>query len=146
MHGYNNIDAAAPVGRLTMLPAPERDSAAHRIAQLLVARDYQETITYSFVDKQWEVDFCANVDPVMLANPIAAQMNADALEHARQPCRLPASEPKPATVALSGYSRSAGVSGTQMAVRIWNGASSVAWRMECGARAMGFTETHCRLL
>jgi len=76
MHGYNNINAAAPVGRLTMLPAPERDSAAHRMRQLLVARDYQETITYSFVDKQWEVDFCANVDPVMLANPIAAQMNA----------------------------------------------------------------------
>ena len=41
-----------------------------------MARDYQEIISYSFVDRQWETDFCANSDPVMLANPIAAHMNA----------------------------------------------------------------------
>jgi phenylalanyl-tRNA synthetase beta chain len=41
----------------------------------LVARDYQEIVTYSFVDRQWEADFCGNVAPIALANPIASQMS-----------------------------------------------------------------------
>ncbi len=75
IHGYDNIPAAAPAAPAVMLPAPEgrRDAAAFR--RLLAARDYQEIVTYSFVDRQWEEDFCANPVPVALANPIASQMS-----------------------------------------------------------------------
>jgi phenylalanyl-tRNA synthetase beta chain len=45
------------------------------LRDLLIARDYQEVVTYSFVDRQWERDFCANDDPVTLANPIASNLN-----------------------------------------------------------------------
>jgi phenylalanyl-tRNA synthetase beta chain len=40
----------------------------------LAARDYQEVVNYSFVDADWEQDFCVNPDPAVLANPIASQM------------------------------------------------------------------------
>jgi phenylalanyl-tRNA synthetase beta chain len=44
------------------------------IAQSLVQRDYQEVITYSFIDRDWEKDFSANDHPVEVINPIASQM------------------------------------------------------------------------
>jgi phenylalanyl-tRNA synthetase beta chain len=38
-----------------------------------VTRDYQEVVTYSFVDAEWEADL-GNVAPIPLKNPIASQM------------------------------------------------------------------------
>jgi phenylalanyl-tRNA synthetase beta chain len=75
IHGYDRIPATMPVAPATMLPAPEdrRDIAALR--GLLVARDYQEIVSYSFVDAAWESDFAGNTAPVALANPIASQMS-----------------------------------------------------------------------
>jgi phenylalanyl-tRNA synthetase beta chain len=75
IHGYDNIPAAAPVAPAVMPPLPEarRDMAAVR--RLLIARDYQEIVTYGFVDRQWEEDFCGNAGPIALANPIASQMS-----------------------------------------------------------------------
>jgi phenylalanyl-tRNA synthetase beta chain len=37
-------------------------------------RDYNEVVTYSFVERQWEEDFCGNARAIELANPIASQM------------------------------------------------------------------------
>jgi phenylalanyl-tRNA synthetase beta chain len=76
IHGYDNIAANAPIGASAMLPATETRASVAALRNVLVARDYQEIISYSFVDRQWETDFCANDAPVMLANPIAAHMNA----------------------------------------------------------------------
>jgi phenylalanyl-tRNA synthetase beta chain len=76
IHGYDRIPAAAPATPARMLAAPEARRDASTVRRLLVARDYQEVITYSFVDAQWEADFCANTAPVALANPIASQMSA----------------------------------------------------------------------
>lgn len=75
IHGYDNIPAAAPAARQRMLPAPEARRDAQSIRRLLVARDYQEVVTYSFVDRAWERDFAGNDSPVALANPIASQMS-----------------------------------------------------------------------
>lgn len=74
IYGYDNIPAAVPVARSTMLPVPEARRDAASLRRLLVARDYQEVVTYSFVDRQWELDFGGNAEPVELANPIASQM------------------------------------------------------------------------
>jgi phenylalanyl-tRNA synthetase beta chain len=75
IHGYDRIPATLPAAPPTMLPVPEgkRDTAA--IRRLLVARDYQEIVSYSFVDPAWEADFAGNTAPVALANPISSQMN-----------------------------------------------------------------------
>jgi phenylalanyl-tRNA synthetase beta chain len=76
VYGYDNIPANVPDGFNAMLPATETRASIGALCDRLIARDYQEVVTYSFVDRQWETDFCANEDPVMLANPIASNMNA----------------------------------------------------------------------
>ncbi len=75
IHGYDNIPVAAPRAAVTMLPSPEGSREVSDLRQLLVERDYQEIVSYSFVDEQWERDFCDNAAPVALSNPIASQMN-----------------------------------------------------------------------
>ena len=75
IHGYNRIPAAAPMVACVALPAEERTLPLATVRHLLAARDYQEVVTYSFVARAWEEDFCANVTPIALANPIASQLS-----------------------------------------------------------------------
>ena len=75
IHGYDKIPANPPVATAAMLPATETRISSYALRGLMVARDYQEIVSYSFIDRQWEIDFCANRDPVALANPIAAHLN-----------------------------------------------------------------------
>jgi len=74
LHGYDHIPATAPQGELALLPSRESHRPSKVIAQSLVQRDYQEVITYSFIDRDWEKDFSANDHPVEVINPIASQM------------------------------------------------------------------------
>lgn len=74
VHGYDRIPATLPVARVTPLPAPETTRGASAIRSLLAARDYQEIVSYSFVDESWERDLAGNSTPVALANPIASHM------------------------------------------------------------------------
>ncbi|MGB0128567.1 MAG: phenylalanine--tRNA ligase subunit beta [Rhodocyclaceae bacterium] len=74
VHGYDNIPAAVPVAPLSMLAESEGARPEMRLKRLLAARDYQEVVNFSFVDAQWEADFCANASVLALANPIASQM------------------------------------------------------------------------
>jgi len=74
LHGYDHIDAQSPQGELALLPSREALRPSKVIAQSLVQRDYQEVITYSFIDRDWEKDFAANDHPVEVINPIASQM------------------------------------------------------------------------
>lgn len=74
LHGYDNIPVPVPLAHLAMPEAPEGRRDIASVKRLLVARDYQEVINFSFVEAGWERDFCANDDPVRLANPLAAQM------------------------------------------------------------------------
>jgi phenylalanyl-tRNA synthetase beta chain len=74
LYGYDNIPAIVPVADLTMLPQPERQRPLDRLRDILVARDYQEVITYSFVDAAWEAALAPGVQPIALKNPIASQM------------------------------------------------------------------------
>ncbi len=75
VHGYDRIPPNLPSAPASMLPATETHVSVKTLRTLMVARDYQEIVSYSFVDRQWETDFCANSDPVMLVNPIAANLN-----------------------------------------------------------------------
>jgi phenylalanyl-tRNA synthetase beta chain len=74
LHGYDNIPATTPVSPLTMPPAQEQRRSVSDLRTRLVGRDYQEVVNFSFVDREWEQDFCANGDVVALTNPIASQM------------------------------------------------------------------------
>jgi phenylalanyl-tRNA synthetase beta chain len=75
LHGYERIPAAAPHAGARMLAASERARGTDDLKRALVAREYQEIITYSFVEREWELDFAANAHPVPLVNPIASNMS-----------------------------------------------------------------------
>jgi phenylalanyl-tRNA synthetase beta chain len=75
IHGYDKIPAATPVASARMLEVPERIRTRAAVRAKLVLREYSEVVTYSFIDRQWEEDFCGNTDPVALANPIASHMS-----------------------------------------------------------------------
>ncbi|MBI3478886.1 MAG: phenylalanine--tRNA ligase subunit beta [Nitrosomonadales bacterium] len=74
LYGYDNIPALAPQAVLTMLPCSETQRPLSRIQQTLVAREYQEIVSYAFVDAQIERELCGNLQPVALQNPIASNL------------------------------------------------------------------------
>ncbi len=74
LYGYDNIPALAPQAALTMLPFSELQRPLARVQQTLVARDYQEIVSYAFVDEQVERELCGNDHPVALQNPIASNL------------------------------------------------------------------------
>jgi len=74
LYGYDNIPALAPHAALTMLPYSESQRPLSRLQQTLVARDYQEIVSYAFVEEQVERELCGNADPVALQNPIASNL------------------------------------------------------------------------
>jgi phenylalanyl-tRNA synthetase beta chain len=75
LHGYDHIPEAIPGAALELRPASESVRSRDWFARALVDRDYQEVVTYSFVDPAWERDFAGNSSPVALANPMSAQMS-----------------------------------------------------------------------
>ena len=74
LHGYDNIPALAPQATLTMLPDSEFQRPLPRIQRMLVARVYQEIVSYAFVEDQLERELCGNEHPVALQNPIASNL------------------------------------------------------------------------
>lgn len=75
VYGYDNIKPVPPKAPANMLPSTEHARPVHRLRRLLASQDYQEIISYAFVEEAWERDFSGNTDPVRLANPIASQMS-----------------------------------------------------------------------
>jgi len=76
LFGYDNIPAQPPAAPSRMLPQDETVLADDILRQKVVDLDYQEVITYSFVDPAWEAALDANASPLLLANPIASQLSA----------------------------------------------------------------------
>jgi phenylalanyl-tRNA synthetase beta chain len=75
LHGYDNIPAKPPKAILAMLPQNESARGLADLRNILVSRDYQEIVTYSFVDEAWERDFGMGSAPIKLQNPIASHMS-----------------------------------------------------------------------
>jgi phenylalanyl-tRNA synthetase beta chain len=73
LHGYDNIPAQAPRAAMRMRPAPESWRGTDAIRALIQAREFQEVVSYSFVDPEREAAF-TRLDPVALLNPIAAHL------------------------------------------------------------------------
>ncbi|MEW6134037.1 MAG: phenylalanine--tRNA ligase subunit beta [Pseudomonadota bacterium] len=76
LHGYDRIEARTPRAPASMLPQPEARLDHAKFRDYLVGRDYQEVVTYSFVDPDWEAALSGGVAPMFLQNPIASQMAA----------------------------------------------------------------------
>jgi len=76
LYGYNRLPVRYPQARLAPQPKTEATVELPVLRRLLVARGYQEAITYSFIDPKLFELFSPGVEPLMLANPISADMAA----------------------------------------------------------------------
>ncbi len=75
LHGYDQIEARAPHAGTIMLPVEETVHAVSLLRNFLAGRDYQEVITYSFVDPAWEKALSVSDTRIALKNPIASQFS-----------------------------------------------------------------------
>ena len=73
--GYNQLPIASNRADLIMRPLPEAATSLERVQAILVDRDYQEAITYSFVDAALLQELDSGSRPVALSNPISSEMS-----------------------------------------------------------------------
>ena len=75
VHGFDRIPAHPPRTRAVMAPTAETRRSLHELRERLAGRDYQEVITFSFVEPQWEADLSGQAEPIRLLNPIASPLS-----------------------------------------------------------------------
>ncbi|MDE1224648.1 phenylalanine--tRNA ligase subunit beta [Vibrio aestuarianus] len=76
IYGYNNIPNQAPIAALSMNDHKEANLPLKRVRNLLVDRGYHEAITYSFVEPEQQKLVVPGIEPLVLPNPISADMSA----------------------------------------------------------------------
>ncbi|AEW44549.1 phenylalanyl-tRNA synthetase, b subunit [Serratia symbiotica str. 'Cinara cedri'] len=76
IYGYNNIPNLPIYANLIMNKHPDTDLTLSVIKNLLVNHDFQEVITYSFVDPKVQALLHPNQAPLILPNPISVNMSA----------------------------------------------------------------------
>jgi phenylalanyl-tRNA synthetase beta chain len=76
VHGYDRIPETTAVAQSPLGPVTEQRVDGNRIAQTLVARDYQEVLTYSFIDADSDRLFRESGSQLRLSNPISSEMSA----------------------------------------------------------------------
>lgn len=77
LYGYNHLPVRYPQARLA--PHANKQEAElnkKTLRDILVARGYQENITYSFIDPKLFKLFNPDQEPLLLANPISSDMSA----------------------------------------------------------------------
>jgi len=74
IHGYNKLPSRLPRSEMFARPVPESSTGESRLRAALVDRDYQEVITYSFVDAKTQALIDPQSAPAQIANPISADM------------------------------------------------------------------------
>jgi phenylalanyl-tRNA synthetase beta chain len=73
--GYSNLPSSRPQAALRMGERPEAQLGKGDLAAVLVARGYQEAITYTFVEPKMQQLLDPQREPIALANPISADMS-----------------------------------------------------------------------
>ncbi len=72
--GYDTLPTSAPVAPVVARLRPEARRGTHAARHALAALDYQETISFSFVEEQLETALLGNAQPIRVLNPIAAPL------------------------------------------------------------------------
>jgi phenylalanyl-tRNA synthetase beta chain len=75
VHGFDRIPALPPRAPAAMAVATEARLTLHALREKVAARDFQEVITFSFVEPQWESDLAGEANPIRLLNPIASHLS-----------------------------------------------------------------------
>ena len=72
--GFNTLPNTPPVAPITARVRREALRSSHGVRRALAALDYQETISFSFVEERWERELAGNDDPIRVLNPIASPL------------------------------------------------------------------------
>jgi phenylalanyl-tRNA synthetase beta chain len=75
VYGYNNIPNVAPTAMLNMTRHSEQALDLDGLKHNLINRDYQEAITYSFVDPKTQKLLFPGIEGLALPHPISADMS-----------------------------------------------------------------------
>lgn len=76
IYGYDNIPNTAPQAALNMSDHKESNIPLKRVRNMLVARGFQEAITYSFVDPKMQALVHPEQETMILPNPISTEMSS----------------------------------------------------------------------
>lgn len=75
LYGYNRLPVTAPTAAIRLQASNESTAPLRRLKQALVDLDYQEAITFSFVEPSAQKRFDPTIAPLALANPISADLS-----------------------------------------------------------------------
>lgn len=74
IYSYDAISVASPSNPLSLRPLNQSLKTVSQLREVLINRDYQEVITYSFVDPKLNKLLKNNDKTMLLANPIAPEL------------------------------------------------------------------------
>lgn len=75
LYGYDRLPVRYPAARLAPQAQSEAQASLPLLRRLLVARGYQEAITYSFIEPELFSAFHPELKALTLANPISAELS-----------------------------------------------------------------------
>jgi phenylalanyl-tRNA synthetase beta chain len=75
IYGYDEIPEQTAIAETPLATATETTIDLDLIANTLVARDYQEVITYSFIDEKMNTLIAGEPSELVLSNPISTEMS-----------------------------------------------------------------------
>lgn len=75
IHGYNNLPVRRPSARLALRASDEARITQSQLRHQMVARGYQEAVTYSFVAPELQATLLPEAVSPTLANPISADLS-----------------------------------------------------------------------
>ena len=75
IHGYNRLPVRRPLVRLALTPGHEAHTPLTRLRRQMVARGYQEAVTYSFVAPELQQALLPEAVSPTLANPISSDLS-----------------------------------------------------------------------
>lgn len=75
LYGYNRLPVTVPTAAIDLRASSETQVPLRRLKQVLVDLDYQEAITFSFVEPGLQRLFDPTLTPLALANPISADLS-----------------------------------------------------------------------
>ena len=73
--GYPTLPSTAPLAPIVGRTGSESRQSTHALRRAVAARDYFETINFSFVEERWERELAGVTEPIRLLNPIAAPLS-----------------------------------------------------------------------
>jgi len=75
IHGYDSIPETTGIAETPLATATELSIDLETVATTLVARDYQEVVTYSFIDADADERISGKESLLKLSNPISSEMS-----------------------------------------------------------------------